>query len=224
MQTSRPGNPSGADQAGPQGEPVVTVRVRPGSGSLPHPATSTHEERGETGRPEEVTEGEPSFGGPRWPYITGLVLSVLGFAVAGYLTFEHYTGSTSLTCPAGSANGAINCLKVTTSVYSMQYGIPIAVLGLVFFAAMAALQSPWAWRSDRRWLGVVRIAWCVVGIASALKLVYDELFNIHAICLWCTSVHILTLLIFVATLFGTLSWAAHRDRVYDNGELETDVA
>ena len=155
---------------------------------------------------------------PRWPHFAGLVLSGLGFAVAAYLTFEHYTGSKSLTCPAGSANGAINCLKVTTSVYSVQYGIPIAVLGLFFFAVMAVLQSPWAWRSERRALGVARIAWCVVGIASALKLVYDELFNIHAICLWCTSVHILTLLIFVVTLFGALSWSTYRGRLLDAEE------
>jgi uncharacterized membrane protein len=148
----------------------------------------------------------------------GMLLSVVGFAVAAYLTYEHYTGSKSLTCPAGSANGAINCLKVTTSVYSVQYGIPVAALGLVFFAVMAVLQSPWAWRSDLRWLNPARIAWCVVGIASALKLVYDELFEIHAICLWCTSVHIVTLAIFVVTLFGTLSWAAHRDAVYDLDE------
>ncbi len=155
---------------------------------------------------------------PRWPHLAGLALSGLGFAVAAYLTFEHYTGSKSLTCPAGSANGAINCLKVTTSVYSIQDGIPIAVLGLVFFAVMAVLQSPWAWRSDRRLLGAARVAWCVVGIASALKLVYDELFNIHAICLWCTSVHILTLLIFVVTLFGSLSWSTYRGQLLDAEE------
>ena len=189
--------------------------------------TSRHNRPAATNPPTSATgrqRPDSDLARPRWPHVAGLVLSGLGFAVAAYLTFEHYTGSKSLTCPAGSANGAINCLKVTTSVYSVQYGIPIAVLGLVFFAIMAVLQSPWAWRSDRRLLGVARIAWCVVGIASALKLVYDELFNIHAICLWCTSVHILTLLIFVVTLFGSLSWSAYRGRLLDAEEPEGAVA
>lgn len=184
------------------------------TGRFDGPTSSPNAEREGPG----VTNDGGHFGdadGPRWPSLVGMPLAVLGFAVAAYLTYEHYTGSKTLSCPAGSANGAINCLKVTTSVYSVQYGIPVAVLGLVFFAVMVVFQSPRAWRSDLRWLNPARIAWCVIGIASALKLVYDELFEIHAICLWCTSVHILTLAIFVVTLFGTLAWTAHRDAAYD---------
>ena len=143
---------------------------------------------------------------PRWPWISGLVLCLLGFGVAAYLTYEHYTGSTSLSCPAGSAHGgAIDCLKVTTSVYSVKYGIPVAVLGLVYFAVMAVLQSPQAWRSSLRTVGAARIAWCLVGIATALQLVYDELYRIDAICLWCTAVHVLTLLLLFTTVFATLA-------------------
>ena len=84
---------------------------------------------------------------PRWPAAAGVTLCAIGFGIAGYLTFEHYTSSTSLTCPAGG--GAVNCLKVTTSIYSMIHGVPVALLGLVFFAVMAVLQSPPAWRSHR---------------------------------------------------------------------------
>lgn len=142
---------------------------------------------------------------PRWPWISGWVVCLLGLGVAGYLTYEHFTGSTSLSCPAGSSHGAIDCLKVTTSVYSVQHGVPVAVLGLVFFAVMAALQSPWAWRSPLLAVKAARIVWCVVGVATALDLVYDELYRIDAICLWCTSVHILTLVLFVTTVFGTLA-------------------
>ena len=146
---------------------------------------------------------------PRWPWISGLVLCLLGFGVAAYLTYEHYTGSTSLSCPAGSAHGgAIDCLKVTTSVYSVKYGIPVAVLGLVYFAVMAVLQSPPAWRSPLRAVRAARIVWCLVGIATALQLVYDELYRIDAICLWCTAVHIVTLLLLFTTVFGTLAVTA----------------
>jgi uncharacterized membrane protein len=155
----------------------------------------------------EVFDDYDSYSEPRWPWIAGTILSLLGLGVSIYLTIEHYTGSSSLSCPAGSSTGVINCLKVTTSPWSMWYGIPVAVLGLVYFVVMLALQSPWAWRRSHVAWRAVRIAWCVIGLASALRLVYYELYRIDAICEWCTSVHIITFLIFITTIFGTLSTA-----------------
>ncbi len=146
---------------------------------------------------------------PRWPAAVGLTLCGLGFAVAGYLTYEHYTSSTSLSCPAGG--GAVNCLKVTTSIYSKIHGVPVALLGLVFFTIMAVLQTPPAWRSDRLVVRTARVLWSVVGVATALWLIYAELFKIDAICLWCTSVHILTVLLFITTLFATVATAPGPD-------------
>ncbi len=127
----------------------------------------------------------------------------------GYLTYEHYTSSTSLSCPAGG--GAVNCLKVTTSIYSKIHGVPVALLGLVFFAVMAVLQTPQAWRSDRLDVRAARVLWSVVGVATALWLIYAELFKIDAICLWCTSVHILTVLLFITTVFGTVATTPELD-------------
>ncbi len=150
---------------------------------------------------EEVYDYAP----PRWPWIVGVVLSVLGIGVAAYLTYEHYPGSTTLACPAGSAGGVINCAKVTTSPWSVEFGMPVSVLGLVFFAVMLALQSPWAWRSPRVAVRAARILWCLVGLGNAVVLIYDELVKIDAICEWCTSVHVLTFLLFVSTVFGTIS-------------------
>ena len=166
--------------------------------------TSAPEDRG------EALEGvdDAPFPFPWWTWAVGVALSLLGLGVSGYLTYEHYTGSRSLTCPGGTSHGAIDCLKVTTSIYAVEHGIPVAVLGLVFFFVMLLLQSPWAWHLAWRPLRWSRIAWCLIGIATALKLVYDELFKIDAICLWCTSVHILTLLLFILTVFGTVSVAA----------------
>jgi uncharacterized membrane protein len=140
-----------------------------------------------------------------WPPAVGLVLCALGLGVSGYLTYEHYTGSKSLSCPA--TGGIVNCLKVTTSIYDNIHGVPVAVLGLVFFAVMAVLQSPPAWHSDRREIRIARVIWTLVGVGTALKLIYDELFKLDAICLWCTSVHVMSLLLFIATVFGTLATA-----------------
>jgi uncharacterized membrane protein len=140
---------------------------------------------------------------PRWPGLVGTATSLLGLGVAGYLTFEHYTSSSSLAC---SDNGVVNCMKVTTSSYSAVAGVPVAVLGLVFFVVMLVLQLPFMWRRPERWLRLVRVGWSVVGAGMVLYLLSAELFSIDAICLWCTAVHVLTLLLFGTTVYATVSY------------------
>lgn len=142
---------------------------------------------------------------PRWPGIVGTILSVLGLGVAGYLAYEHFTSSSTLAC---SDNGIVNCLKVTTSSYSAVAGVPVAVLGLVFFSIMLVLQLPYMWLRPEPAVRMGRLAWAVVGLGTVLYLLYAELFAVDAICLWCTSVHVLTLMLFATTVFATSSYPA----------------
>ena len=137
---------------------------------------------------------------PRWPGLVGTTLSAAGLAVASYLTYEHFTSSSTLACSDG---GVVNCLKVTTSSFSAVFGVPVAVLGLVFFALMLVLQLPAMWRRPEQALRVGRLGWAVIGLCSALYLLYVELFAVDAICLWCTAVHVITLVLFGTTLFAT---------------------
>lgn len=129
---------------------------------------------------------------PAW---TAFVLSVLGLLVSAYLTYEHFTDSATLAC---SDHGAVNCLKVTTSKWSEIAGVPVAVAGLAFFVAMTLLCAPARFNRD---LGLLRLVGAVVGIAMVLWLVYVELFEVDAICLWCTAVHVLALLLLAAVLW-----------------------
>ncbi|HKS99953.1 MAG TPA: vitamin K epoxide reductase family protein [Rugosimonospora sp.] len=129
-----------------------------------------------------------------------MLIAVAGLAVAAYLTIEHYTASTTLACPE---TGVVNCQKVTTSAQSVVFGIPVALLGLVFFAAMLPLGLPVAWRAAHplpRW---GRAGFALVGVGFVFYLVYTELFTLNAICLWCTAVHVLTLALFAVVAIGT---------------------
>jgi uncharacterized membrane protein len=132
-----------------------------------------------------------------WIPWTTLVLSIAGLAVASYLTYEHFTAGTTLACPD---TGVVNCVKVTTSEYSKLFGIPVALLGLGFFAAMTVLSLPPLWRTPSPWPGRLRLAAVVVGVVFVCYLIWAELFRIDAICLWCTVVHALTLLLFALVL------------------------
>jgi uncharacterized membrane protein len=137
---------------------------------------------------------------PRALPLLGMVLALAGLAVAAYLTVEHYTSPTLLACPE---NTVINCRKVTTSPESVLLGIPVVWLGVAYFLAMTAANVPAAWRSPNRLLRTGRLLLSVAGIGTALYLVYAELFDINAICLYCTAVHVLSVALFVLTVFGT---------------------
>lgn len=139
------------------------------------------------------------------------VLSLVGLGIATYLTYEHYTGNETLACSAGDN---FNCLKVTTSEWSMIGPIPVAVFGLIFFVGMVVLCAPWLWQLRVPVLDMLRLAGVIVGVLSALYLVWVELFRVDAICLWCTGVHIITVLLLAAVLWtnAELSARAHSPR------------
>jgi len=135
--------------------------------------------------------------------LASLLIAIVGLGVSVYLTVEHYTASTTLACPE---NAVLNCQKVTTSKWSHVGPIPVAVLGLVYFVVMAALCLPAAWRL--RALLTARVAAAGLGVAVALVLVWIELFKVDAICLYCTAVHVCSLLLLGAVLWTT---AAERE-------------
>ena len=132
---------------------------------------------------------------PRWVVPVTLGSSIGGLAVSTYLTIAHFTSPEIIAC---SSSGTINCEQVTTSAQSTFVGVPVAILGLVFFAAMIVLDLPAMWRSERRGIHLARLAASVAGIGFALWLVYAELFIIRAICLWCTVAHVLAFVLFAA--------------------------
>jgi uncharacterized membrane protein len=86
------------------------------------------------------------------------------------------------------------------------------VLGLAFYVAAVALMSPWAWRSARREIYLLRIASLIVGIGFVLYLIYAELFIIGSICLYCTSVHAITFVLFVLTIVAAAAWGLPQRR------------
>ena len=152
---------------------------------------------------------------PSWLQWATFALSLLALAAATYLTYQHYTqGKSFFGC---ADKGFINCEAVTTSAQSYLLGIPVAVLGLLFYVFLVPAMSPWAWRLTgpslvARWLPKVRLAAICVGICMVLYLLYAELFMIRNICLYCTSVHIITFLLFMLVLLAAGMWGLNPNR------------
>jgi len=151
--------------------------------------------------PRPAVPADPGPGtAPGWLQLTTWALSLAGLGVSVYLTVAHYTSSSILAC---SDNGLVNCAAVTTSPESMVFGVfPVAVLGLAFYVFMATVTSPWAWRATWPPLGWARFGSVIVGMLFVLYLIYTELFTLDAICLWCTSVHVITFLLFGLIIFS----------------------
>lgn len=141
----------------------------------------------------------------RIPAVTialGLLLCLAGLGISTYLTIEHFDSAVQLACPD---TGRINCQRVTTSQYSHLAGVPVAVLGLLYFVVALVLLTPQAWRSTSQNLRWARIGWMTLGMLMVLYLVWAEFFGVSAICLWCTAVHVITFLLFVLVAF-TEAW------------------
>ena len=143
----------------------------------------------------------------RWAVATTFLLSLLGLAISIYMTYQHFHGSTYLAC---STSGFENCTKVTTSPQSRIIGIPVAVLGVVNYTFMSVLNSPWVWRAKNYWIHVGRFLLSIASMCLVLWLITAELLIIKSICLYCTSVHVITfaLLIVLTTVSpAQLGWA-----------------
>jgi uncharacterized membrane protein len=154
--------------------------------------------------PEPVAPAPPSIP-PLWFQLVTLALAILGLALSAYETYAHFNGSHLAGCPIGK--GTFNCFAVITSSQSMVFGIfPVAILGLIFYVVVTALMTPWAWRLQRREIGLLRLVAMIVGMGFAMYLIYAEVVQIGQICEYCTGVHIITFLLFCFTVVAAALW------------------
>ncbi len=153
-------------------------------------------------REERPEEPAPGRGGAVW--LTALAL--LGIGDASYLTVVHY----AKVAPVCVSTGIVNCDKVVTSQFSVVPGtsIPITVPGLAFFLVALALAVAQLLRPGRFELRRAHFAWACLGLLSVFYLVFVELVELKAICLWCTFVHLDILLMLLST-----AWRMHPPEV-----------
>ncbi len=151
-----------------------------------------------------------------WQVPVSGVLSLIGLGISAYLTVVHYAtpGGGGVSCPI--TTGVINCEKVITSPQSVIFGLPVAVYGLAWHFVMFIAFLPWAWRSSGgygptspEWgkrIGIFRLSAILVAIGFVIYLIVVEVFQLHTICLWCSTVHVTTFLLLL-TVVSSTSWS-----------------
>ncbi len=136
-----------------------------------------------------------------WGPLLLLVLSLIGAGVSIYLMSVHYE-KVPLLC---STSGLIDCSRVLSSTYSVVPGttVPISVPGLLWCLVSAALAIA-GLRVLRpqvqRRIQVTQFAWSLLGILTAIYLIYVEIVILHTICAWCTGLHAIILVMFLTTI------------------------
>lgn len=122
----------------------------------------------------------------RWRKVA-VVLSSIGIIDGTYLTADSLFPSIPIICPSV---GIINCGTVTTSSYSRLLGVPVALLGTLFFVTMLGLVL-----LNRPSTNILMVPLWFSGVAFAGYLIFVELFVLRAICPYCTLAHSLAVLI-----------------------------
>lgn len=129
----------------------------------------------------------------RLDIVIGL-LGLIGLGIAAYLTYIHYSGIKPLCLASGG------CEKVQTSRWAELGGVPVAVLGLVGYAAILALLFV---PGEAGLAGTALVA--LVGFGFSLYLTWAELFRIHAVCQWCVASAVLMALLACLSVFRLLT-------------------
>jgi uncharacterized membrane protein len=108
--------------------------------------------------------------------LASLVVATVGLGVAGYLTVVHYDGGSPV---CAIAHG---CATVQQSEYASLAGVPVALLGLLGYAAILV---GLAIDSEPARLATAFLA--LAGAGFSAWLTYVEVFTLEAICSWCVA-------------------------------------
>jgi len=116
----------------------------------------------------------------RWP-LTVIIIGLMGMIDSGYLTYSHYA-QTVLPCP--TIESVNTCQVVATSVYSNILGVPLALIGLGFYATIIAIGLISLKEKFQFALNFIpplaALAWLF-----SVRLTYLQFFVIHSVCYYC---------------------------------------
>lgn len=112
----------------------------------------------------------------------------LGAALEVFITY-YYLGQSLPLCTPGSF---FDCTRVLGSSYSQFFGIPLELFAAAYFIINLALVYLIAFGSDRIFRRSIEVifVWRFLGLMIVPYLVVVELFILHALCVYCTMMHV----------------------------------
>jgi uncharacterized membrane protein len=104
------------------------------------------------------------------------VVAAVGLGVAAYLTAVHYGGGSPV---CAIAHG---CATVQQSEYASLAGVPVALLGMLGYAAILVGLA-----IDNEPARTATAFLALAGAGFSAWLTYVEVFTLEAICIWCVA-------------------------------------
>ncbi|MGD0824178.1 MAG: vitamin K epoxide reductase family protein [Terriglobales bacterium] len=126
------------------------------------------------------------------------ILAVCGIIVSSESLRHHYATSKTSFCDIGEM---LNCDIVNRSAYSSILGIPVALIGILGYAALAGLAIVYR---ERRETPPMLFGAAAAGLAFALYLTYIEARVLGVYCILCLSS--LALIAATTVLAGVIWW------------------
>lgn len=128
------------------------------------------------------------------PIFILIVLSVLGIADSAYLTYKHYSGD-ALTCTVLEG-----CNEVLSSAYAVVLGVPVSILGIIFYGAVLLLSFLYFDTRNKKILLILFLI-SILGFLASLWFLYLQFFVIQALCQYCIFSAILSMSILISVSF-----------------------
>jgi uncharacterized membrane protein len=136
-----------------------------------------------------------------WLVWSAFVIALVGFSDASYLTVEHFRNA----IPPCSITGG--CENVLTSPYAVILGIPVPVLGAIYY--LAILIGLFTFFDSKK---EVILRWTlratVLGFLITMWFLYVQQFLIHAYCQYCLLSALTSTLLFVIAIISFCKYRA----------------
>ena len=133
---------------------------------------------------------------PAWIPVVVFIVTLVGFADAVYLTVEHYSN----VIPPCNIGG---CETVLTSQYSQIVGIPVSLVGSIYYFCISVLLLMYIDTKKEIYLRIPFLV-SIMGMLASLWFIYLMIFVIKAFCPYCAVSATTSTIIFVLAYYSVL--------------------
>jgi len=132
-------------------------------------------------------------------------LSIIGLIAAGIVFVDYYIENSNSLPFCGVEEGLggttlqVSC-SVISSSFSRVFGIPLDFLAIAWFSLNLILLAVLV-NMNKGKVMTLLLAWSILGVLVVPYLIYIELYVLHTLCIYCTTMHIAIVLNFLLILY-----------------------